>query len=100
MPFLGSLFNCSSNDSSNKEDLKISIVRELEECRVERHFMKSQMVELGLKIDETSKKALTIFGVEKDIAVMNANINYIKGELNDFKDDLKVIKDILMNIKK
>lgn len=96
MPFLGSLFNCSNTDNDNKSsNSNIDLIKDVEEGKAERMFMKAQLEELAKKIDTISEKAIAIFGVEKDIAVMNSNINYIKRDLEDLKNDLKLIKEAL-----
>lgn len=97
MPFLNSLFNCSSNDSGAEEDqTKINIIKNIEEGRVERLFMKQQLEELARRVNDNDKKAITIFGVEKDIAVINSNINHIKKDMGELTDDLKIIKQNIL----
>lgn len=95
MPFLGSLFNCSSSDTQNEIDSKFNLIKDIEEGKAERLFMKTQLEELAKRLDEISKKAIAIFGVEKDIAVMNSNINYIKRDMEELKEELKDIKRLI-----
>lgn len=96
MPFLNSLFNCNSSDSNDEDQNKISIIKNIEEGRVERLFMKVQLEELARRVDSNNVKAMSIFGVEKDIAVINSNINHIKKDITELTDDLKMIKKSLI----
>ena len=97
MPFLGSLFNCSSNDSNieNKNDDEIN--KKIKEGSMERKFMKEQLEELKKDIEKISVKALTVFGIETDIAVMKRDLSYITENMKDLKEELKDLKNYIRN---
>jgi hypothetical protein len=97
MPFLNSLFNCSSTDNEEKQnESNIQIIRDIAEGKTERIFMKEQLSDLRDKVDDFSSKAIRIFGVEKDIAVLNSNIDYIKLDMISIKEEMKEIKLLMM----
>lgn len=99
MPFLNSLFNCSSTDNEeNKNNSNLQMIRDIAEGKSERIFMREQLSDLRDKVDDFSVKAIKIFGVEKDIAVLNSNIDHIKLDMISIKDEMKEIKIMVMSI--
>ena len=92
MPFLNSLFNCSSHDDNESN---IDLIRDIETGKAERLFMREQLEDLRHKVNDIGEKAIKIFGVEKDIAVMNSNILYIKEDLKSLKEELRDIKNLI-----
>ena len=58
MPFLNSIFNCNSNDTSNKSEIQLDMIRDIEEGKASRRFMlarldikKEQIHDIILKMD-------------------------------------------------
>jgi hypothetical protein len=97
MPFLNSLFTCNSVDNEEKQnESNLQIVRDIAEGKTERIFMKEQLSDLRDKVDDFSSKAIRIFGVEKDIAVLNSNIDHIKLDMISIKEEMKEIKLLMM----
>ena len=98
MPFLGSIFKCN-NTNNEDNDSNMDLIKQVEEGRMERLFMKQQLEEVKENIDKISAKALTIFGLDKDIALIKQDLNYIKRDIDDFKQQFNDIKYILQKRK-
>lgn len=101
MTIIGSIFKCNNNDDIKKQNESSNeLDKELEIGKAERQFMKEQIEDLKINIDKLSLKALTIFGVEKDIAIIKNDLNYIKRDFDEIKGDVKSLTQILLNFKK
>ena len=90
MPFVGNIFKCSSKDETNES--KMEMLKEIEEGKAERRFMRQQLDEIKQDLDKVSLKAISIFGLDKDIAVMKRDLTYIQRDIEEVKQIVSSLK--------